>query len=212
MATTDQEILTRIQYQLVETPDGGATMSSGLWTVAELISAINNAQQWVTVEAAPLFTRTNLNAVPNEPRYPLPQDWLMTERVVWHDADGGKMDLPRDSSWSLDNLDNSWPYNLTPRPLTYTDYDAPMPMLQVMPAASDNGTLELTYVSVPTNLSNTGVLWTLPDFLVPMAMWKAIAILLAKDGRGQDLGRADAANKRSEEGLAALKILLKGWA
>lgn len=211
MAVTDQEVLTRVQFLLLEEPDGGLTISSGLWTVNEFITAINTAQQWVLRESAPLFTRETLLTVPNQPRYQLPQDWLMTHRVAWQDADGGIIDLPRDSSWSADYLDAAYTYDFAPKPLSYVDAESPIPSLQVLPAASDNGLLQITFVACPDNLSNTGVAWTLPDLLIPMAMWKAVAILLAKDGRGQDLPRAQMALTRAAEGITALNTLLLGW-
>lgn len=211
MATTDRDVLTRIQYLLIETPNGGVTVSSGLWTTAEFIDAINTAQEWVLREARPLFRRVTLNTIPNQPRYALPQDWLMTRRVAWEKASGVFTDLPRDSAWSADQLESAWTYDFAPQPVVYTDAETPEPSLQVMPASSDNGLLHITYVPDPNNLSNTGVLWTIPDVLIPMAMWKAVAILLAKDGRGQDLPRADLAHKRALEGLSAVQLMLNGW-
>jgi len=62
--------------------------------------------------------------------------------------------------------------------------------------------IELTYLSADT---------TITDLLVPIAKWRAIAILLAKDGRGQDLPRAKQANDLANQGLSALNIFLKGW-
>jgi hypothetical protein len=208
---TDQEVLTQIQYALVEPPDGGVTVASGLWTPAELQDAITNAQQWVFQEAHPQLKRTTLVTVPNQQRYALPQDWFATQRVVWHDPTGYKIDLGRDASWSADQLTPYWPVQSEVRPQIYNDSETPMPQLMVMPAALDTGVLELTYVPVPPTLSNTGITWLLPDVLIPMAKWKAIAILLAKDGRGQDLPRAKQANDLAEQGMAALHIFLKGW-
>lgn len=204
------EVLSQIQYALVETVDGGVTVSSGLWTVAELRDAVDNAQQWVVAEATPIFYRATLVTVPNETRYPLPQDWIATRRVVWASADGRtKVDLSRDSSWSADYLTPFWPTHMQQRPQIYSDVDGVMPELQVMPAAIDNGVLEVTYVPVTPIPSST---WTIPDMLIPMAKWKAIAYLLAKDGRGQDLPRAAVADALAMQGMAALKIFLKGWA
>lgn len=199
---TDADILSQIQTCLVENPDGGVTMPSGLWTPDELLDALDNGKQFVRVGARPFLTRTTLVTVPNQIRYPLPQDWVATQRVVWHDADGNKMDLTRDSTWSADYLDAGWAQHSESRPQMYNDSLSPMPSLQVMPPAFDNGVIELTYLSAET---------TVTDLLVPIAKWRAIAILLAKDGRGQDLPRAKMANDLANQGLAALNIFLKGW-
>lgn len=208
---TDTEILTEIQLALIETPDGGLTVSSGLWTVNELIEALNTAQLWALRELWPVVSTTTLTTVPNQGRYDLPQTWLETIRVAWVDANGDTTSLGRDSSWSADYVDHDWTYNLSPSPLTYNDSDGPMPQIQVMPAGSDNGVLDVWFVSLPPSLSNTGVAWTLPDVLVPMCKWKALALLLGKSGRGQDLPRAAQALARAEEGLSAATALLQGW-
>lgn len=208
---TDQDVLTEIQFALVESPDGGATVSSGLWTPTELQDAINDAQQWVMSEGRPLFQQVTLNTIPNVLRYNLPQDWMMTQRVSWESASGRKHELARDTSWSPDYAEPEWTITPPERPLTYNDSETPLPQLQVMPQASDNGILEVTYVPVPPTLSNTGVSWFIPDICIPMAKWRAIAILLAKDGRGQDEPRAKAANDLAEQGLEALKVFLSGW-
>lgn len=210
--TTDNDILTQMQYALIETPDGGLTVDSGLWVVQEFIDAINIAQQWVICEARPLFSRTTLVTVPNQLRHPLPQDWLVTRRVSWTRADGTVSELVRDSSWSADYLDQTWSFDAAlTAPAAYTDFDPPSLQIQVMPPSQDAGVIGLTYVAEPVTLSNTGVAWTLPDPLIPMAKWYAIAILLAKDGRGQDLPRAQIAQQHAQEGMTALKILLTGW-
>lgn len=199
---TDADILSQIQLALVEPADGGITVPSGLWTPAELQDALDNGKQFVRVGAVPFLTRVTLITVPNQIRYDLPQDWVATQRVVWHGANGSKMDLGRDSTWSADYMDPYWPMNAEGRPEIYNDTITPMPQLQVMPPAQDNGVLEVTYLSAGT---------TLTDLLIPIAKWRAIALLLGKDGRGQDLPRAKLANDLATQGLKVLNVFLKGW-
>jgi len=211
LAYTDQDILTQMQDSLVEVPNGGTSIGSNLWTTAEWTSAINTAQQWVTRELWPVVSVQVLVTVPNQWRHPLPQDWLETIRIAWEEPDGTLAPLARDSSWSSDTLDDGWTYQMAPAPLTYSDSDAPIPQVQIMPAASDAGLVHVWYAAIPPALSNTGVVWTIPDPLVPMAKWYALAQLLAKDGRGQDLPRAAAAKQRADEGLMLAKLAVGGW-
>lgn len=211
MATTDQDTLTSLQYALIETPDGGLTVSSGLWSPQELMDALNDAQQWMMREVWPVVTRTTLVTIPNLNRYALPQEWMETIRVAWQESDGTTTALGRDSSWSADYAQEDWTYHFGGTPLIYSDSDAPIPQIQIMPAASDNGLLDVWYVAVPPTLRNTGVTWVLPDVLIPPCRWKALAELLAKDGRGQDLPRAAAALARATEGLTAARLMLQGW-
>lgn len=208
---TDQDILTQLQYVLIETPDGGATVSSGLWTTTELMEAINTAQQWMIREVWPTVTRDTLVTVPNQSRHDLPNDWMETIRVLFTDADGDSASLGRDSTWSSDYLSHDWTHHMASRPLTYSDAGTPIPQLQLMPAALDNGLIDLWYAAVPPALRNTGVPWVIPDYLVYPCKWKALAILWAKQGRGQDLPRAQAALARANEGLEAAKIMVGGW-
>ena len=199
---TDAEILSQMQTILIEPPDGGVTIPSGLWTPDEFLDALDNGKQYVRVGATPFFERVTLVTVPNQTRYALPQDWVATYRVVWHGSDGSKIDLGRDSTWSADYLDPYWTMTAESRPEIYNDSLTPVPQIQVMPPCQDNGVLEVTYLSTST---------VLPDLLIPIAKWRAIAILLAKDGRGQDLPRAKMANDLVAQGLAALNVFLKGW-
>lgn len=208
---TDQDILTQIQYVLIETPNGGTTVSSDLWTTTELIEAINAAQQWMMREIWPVVTRITLNTTPNQRHHDLPNDWVETIRVAFIDADGDSASLGRDSTWSADYMDHNWTYDMASRPLIYSDAGTPVPQIQVMPSGFDNGVLDVWYAAVPTLLSNTGVAWTLPDYLIYPCKWKALAILWAKQGRGQDLPRAQAALARASEGLEAARILVGGW-
>lgn len=209
----DTDILTQIKYHLIEDdPETPLTIPSQLWTPTEVVEALTTAQDWVLREAGPRVTRTTLVTVPNLTRYALPQDWLITQRVSWESPDGQWMEIPRDSSWSADYLEYDWTVTMTTAPQIYTDADSPMPSLQVMPAGADAGLLHVLYMALGTPLTGGGVAWTLPDILIPMAKWKAIAILLAKDGRGQDTARAGVALSRATEGLTALKIFLNGWA
>lgn len=208
---TDQDILTQLQYVLIETPDGGLTVSSGLWSPQELQDALNSAQQWMMREVWPVVTRTTLVTIPNQSRHDLPQDWMETIRVAFMEADGDMASLGRDSTWSADYLQPDWTYNLGTHPLIYSDAGTPVPQLQIMPASSDNGLVDVWYAAVPPTLSNTGVAWALPDYFVYPCKWKALAILWGKDGRGQDLPRAQAALTRANEGLEAAKIMVGGW-
>ena len=199
---TDAQILSQMQLALVEPADGGVTIPSGLWTPAEFQDALDNGKQFVRVGAAPFLTRVTLVTVPNQTRYALPQDWVATQRVVWHGSDGSKMDLGRDSTWSADYMAPLWPLQSQGRPEIYNDTITPMPQLQVMPPSQNNGVLEVTYLSAGT---------TVPELLVPIAKWRAIALLLGKDGRGQDLPRAKVANDLATQGLKVLNVFLKGW-
>lgn len=210
---TDLDTLTEIKYHLIEdNPTVATTIPSLLWTIDEVVEALTTAQDWVLRQAGPRLTRATLVTLPNLNRYMLPQDWVVSARVSWEQADHSFRELPRDSSWSADYLDYTWTTTMTAAPTIYTDTDSPIPSLQVMPAAYDNGLLHILYVALGTPLTGTGVSWTLPDLLVPMAKWKALAILLAKDGRGQDVPRATVALQRATEGMTALSLFLNGWA
>jgi len=208
---TDSDVLTEMQYALIETPDGGVTVSSGLWTPTEMHEALTSAQQWLMRELWPVVSTATLITVPNQPRHPLPQDWMETIRVAYTTPDGSTASLGRDSSWSADYLDYDWTYNLSSTPLIYSDSDAPVPSIQIMPVPSDAGILSIWYVAIPPLFAGSGVDWVLPDCLIPPCKWRALAILLGKDGRGQDLPRAAWAEARAQEGLEAGKLMLGGW-
>ncbi len=73
---TDQEMLTAVQYCLMEPPDNGATYPSGLWTTDEVLAAFNERQNRLLKMSRFQVGSANITATIGVHRYALPEDWL----------------------------------------------------------------------------------------------------------------------------------------
>lgn len=211
MTTLDTQVLSQLQNHLVETANGGASWASALWTVQEVIDYLNERQRAFLKETQILLTRATIPAIPMIQRHALPVDWVATARVVWRDANALFTEIPRSDGFEADHATADWPYNSAPKPSLYMDTETPTLLMQTAPAASDAGQLQILYVALTTLLSNSGVAFAVPDEFVPALKYGVLADMLSKDGRAQDLARAAYCETRYQEGVAAAKIILRGW-
>lgn len=207
----DTVLLSQIQAHLIETVNGGQTVSSGLWTVAELTEALDQAQLWLIREAMPLLDDNEVSVLGGTQRITLPADWLITKRVAWASGSTVK-ELPRDSAWDATQGRMNWETVTATSPSAYTDYETPQLSLELLPPPTGAGEVRIMYVPRPPVLGNGGEAISLPDACAPTIKWRAVAILLAKEGRGQDMERAQMAQQFAEEGKMALIAMMQGWA
>lgn len=212
MAVLDTEVLNEQQYHLLETADNGATVSSGLWTVAEMIDALNETQYRFLKDTLLLVTPAVLVTIPNQLRHALPADWIATYDATYHTAADTWHSLAKADGFEADNSSiNDWPVELG-TPILYTEGEVPTLTMQIMPASLDAGVINILYVALSTTLSNSGVALTVPDEFAPAIKWGALEQLLSKVGRGQDAARAAYCRLRYSEGVAAAALMLDGWA
>lgn len=212
MTVTDQELLNQTQAHLLETQDLGLTVSSGLWTVAEMISYANNRQRQFLKDTAILLKRTPLVTTPNVNRQPLPSDCVEIARISWQGNDGTFREVARADSLDSDMNLPSWELESGPTPREYSETEDPSLEIRVAPAPSIPGVLTALHSYLGTTLSNSGISLTVPDEFYPAVLWGTIADMLSKVGRGQDLTRAGYAESRYAEGVAAAAVMLNGFA
>jgi len=210
---TDQDLMTEIQYALVEPPDGGAAWPSGLWTREEILGYLNQRQDRLQKDAQLIVKSTDpphLAVNAGTSRVTLPDDWLLTVSAIWRDSTN-HVPLSRSDAWELDHGLATWP-TVQGVPQVYTEFDVPTQTLQLGPAPNQDGFLELLYVSTGTILTGDGVAAIGPDELAHLYKYGALADALGKDGRGRDLTRSAYGEMRFRLGVEIGKILLGGWA
>lgn len=221
MSITDQQVFNEIQAQLLETQNSGASYSSGHWTASEVISYANQRQSEFCKLTGILLSRATLPTVPQINRHPLPTNWITTHRVVFQAAPdpqtnipGEYTEVPRGDGFEADHAAVDWPFNFATDgvPHLYTDGEVPTLQLQVMPATSAIGVLQILYVALPATLTGLGVALTVPDEFVPAIKWGIISDMLGKVGRAQDPVRALWAEAQYQLGVEAAKVMLAGWA
>lgn len=209
MTLLDTVILGSIQLHLVEPLDSGASWASGFWTVSEVVGYLNQRQYQLLKETLILIDTATLPTIPNVLRHALPQDWIATYDVQWHDADGGWKELPQSDSYATDHAIPTWDYEQAPAPAVSSDGDQQTLTIQIAPAPSDAGVLEILYVKLSSLLTGLGASFTVPDEFTVAVKWGVIADMLSKVGRAYDPERAKYAESRYQEGVEAGRILLR---
>lgn len=209
---TDQTLLTALQYALVEAPNGGASWPSHLWTRDEVLGSVNQRQSRLLKESLLLITRLEpLTVGIGQTRVALPADLLRIVDLVWRGSDGIVRDLQRSEAFEVDHMIPTWETAQT-APLVYMEYDALTLEVQIAPACTVEGTLEILYVPKGTEVAGNGTPLAVPDEWAHLLKYGVLADLLGKDGRGQDLARAQYAEDRFQLGIELTRILLEGWA
>ncbi len=210
MSVTDQQIFDNVQSLLAESIDSGATWSSGMWTVAEMLEYLNDRQQRAIAELGAVVKRTTISCNPHLLRQELPGDWIATLRLVWVRAsDSRHFVLERSDLWDLDSAKSNW--RVDPGiPEVYDDADQPTRTVMIVPAPSAAGTLKLTYLGLPTAFTGSGVASDLPDELAATLLpWGVVEDALSKEGRAKD-PRAAVAGAQAGLAAEAVKLLLLG--
>jgi hypothetical protein len=214
----DQDLLTLLQYALVEPPDGGASFPSGLWTRDEVLHALNTrmAQLLRDTQAIISIFDENIGSIaPGSPIIGLPTDWIATVAATWRSVgtppvisplmptDTFEADLLGPPNW--DSAGQGTPIALIEQ--NFTSLTA-----RLVPNPMEAGNVFLYYVALPVQASGAGNLLSLPDELLDGVKYGALADLLGKVGRGGDPTRAAYCQERFEQTDLAIEIILGGWA
>lgn len=206
-SVTDQELLNEIQHVLVETPNQGSSMSTDLWTTTEIIQYLNDRQRQLLRETGVVLKTGVVNGLPNVTRYELPEDCITLRRVSWHAPSGVIKELIRSDPFAMDQLVVDWGI-LTGTPAIYSESATPNQVFEVSPAPLDSGHFHIVFISIETNLSNTGVRCSIPDEFSPYIKYGALADCWKKAGPMQDLIRAAYCEERFQEGIDLGRALM----
>lgn len=211
MATTDQDLLSAVQYTLLEPPDGGVSFPSGLWTPAEMLDALSSRQNQFLKDSLMLVGVAFIPALAGQHRFTLPQDWLVTVAVTWFGSDGQVIPLSRSDAFEADHGLPTW-VNQTGTPQLYMDQETPTLEVQLAPAPIIAGNLELVYVPEQPALNGLGDILAVPDtYALPVLKYATLAEAFSKDGRGRSPEKAAYCEMRVQLGVEMAQIMLKGW-
>lgn len=217
MAITDREILGEIQRAVLETDDEGATFPNGFWTAAEVIQYLNNRQQQFIKETGVIVGLADITATGGTRQNTLPDDWMVTHRVVYVDSNSIKQPLDQDTSLAADLGIASWTTSGTEEPRIFIDGEGDTLTYELAPAQSANRELQITYGAKAGILDRTGdgtglgEYFDVPDEFVPIIKYGTLADMFWKVGRGHDPGRATYCESRWDDGILATHHLLHGW-
>ena len=223
----DQEVLTAIQFTVVEPPNGGASWPSGLWTRDEVVGSLTQRQSLFLKNSLVVVNSvTNVTSqqdVPPSPNPPslqavigqtvitLPQDCLRIVSLVWVGANGTVRELERTDWFEADHLLPTWETTPVAAPLVYME-DAPTRSVRIAPASTMFGVFNLLYVPSGTPLTGNGMTFTVPEECVHGIKYGTLADLFGKDGQGQDPARAAYCEQRFNLAIELARLVIRGWA
>lgn len=209
----DQDLLTEMQYALLEPPDGGQSWPSEVWSRNEVLDNLNSSIRSWFRDTLGIVLRTTI-PVPAAGLgvVALPADWLATATAVWQDtATGVRTPLGPVSRFEGDLALPSW--ELTPAtPLGYDEFEDETLTLQLIPRPAADGTLELTYAQRANALTGNGAPIPVPDEFCAGIKYCALGMLLRTVGRLVDPTRATYCEQRYNLSVLLTKIILGGWA
>jgi hypothetical protein len=213
MSTTDQQVFSEIQYQLIEpTIDGGATWTSSLWTAQEILDIANQRQYRFMKDTMLMLAYARIDVTAGDTTHALPEDWIVTARADWTDATTlATIELPRSSTFEIDHSYATWETQSVARPLLYADSESSTLVFRTMPPSVGAGQVLLLYVGLTAVLTGSGEVLTVPDEFVPAIKYGILADMLRKVGRAHDTDRADYCEARYQEGVEAAHMILNGW-
>lgn len=214
---TDQNILNEMQYHTLETPDSGASLDSDMWTIGEWVDYVNARMAHFTAETKLILNReTPFASVIDQQQYDLgtavSTDLLEIHRVAWLDASGNSHGLREDSLLTYDRLLPTWTVaSASQEPETYIRAGRPQLKIEILPAPSAAGTVDILYTKRPAQLPQTanGTTLDLVNDFTPYIKWGALADLFAKEGQANDSQKAEYCEARYQEGIAIARAVLR---
>lgn len=185
-------------------PSGQPSMP--LWTQAEILGYVSDAQNELLLDARPTYNYATQPCLIGVRYYPLPADCIRAERIAVQGA-GGR-ELYETSQAELDLYQARWEQQTKRLPTHRFVDDLDILQFGVYPLSQMNFTAEIWYSqSGPANLTLPSSL-LVPEILVPYLKWGVVNRALAKDGEARDPERAAYARKRFEFGVALASRLM----
>ena len=193
----DQDLVTEIEYHLLEPPTPAAWTGTDQFTLADVTAALQRRRDQFLMETGMLATRTTQIVIPGvDGRVTISDDVVDVRRAVWQPQNGTWSQLWRHDEWSLTYFDSSW-FVDTGKPYAYSILAPPPLTVQLAPPPNDTGTMDLITVKTGASLNPAaGVLMGLPDDWCWAIKWGALADLLNRDGQARDPQRADYCENR----------------
>lgn len=192
-SVTDDQLLSQIQYHLIEQVANPQTISQQ-FPVSVIAQALTRTRDMFLTDTGLYLTRSlPFSGMPTNGRIQLPQTLLDVRRAAWQDSSTSKTyRLSRQDEYSALGYSRSWPQNPT-LPYSYSIALTPPISLQLIPAPSNTGTLDLVSLNSGPTLGcspSSPVIVGLPDDYCWAVKYGAISDLLGQDGPSADLARS----------------------
>src|ERR1700722_1076905 len=135
---TDLQLLTEIEYQLIEPPTGATWTGSEMFTVQDILTALQRRRVQFLNETGTVITRSTLGvSAPTEGRVTLGQGIIDVRRQAWIDTPSSLYStLWREDMWSINSFLAGWKSATTATPKVYSISDNPPLSIQLAPIPS----------------------------------------------------------------------------
>jgi hypothetical protein len=207
----DRDIITDIEYSLLEPPTPTSWTGTEMFTLQQLTDAIQNRRNQFLLETGLIVTRTTQaitgSVLSPASRISLTSDLIMTiRRLAWL-VSSTYTQLWRQDEIELNTYSVGSLTTAASTPQSYSVALTPNLTVQIAPPANANGTLEILSINAPAALDpSTGVLMNIPDDFCWAIKFGALADLLGGDGQRSDPMRSDYCEKRYREGVELARV------
>ncbi len=204
----DQDILTLVQYHLLEPVTGNSWVGSEQFTLNDVTNAMQKRRDQILADTGCVVTHTNGIILPaTQNKLFLSDQIIAIRRLAFIDSVAGIAHpmIPTDilAQRNFSSSDLYTPGNV----YTYSSASARPTEIVIVPPSNQPGTLDLVAIQTGAALNPAvGVLIGIPDDYVWAIKWGALADLLAKDGPARDHVRSAYCERRYQLGVELIKI------
>ena len=212
---TDFNMTNEIQMHLLETPNSGASYSSGLYTSTEVAAAINYRLRDFYKRTGCVTKRvTDITTNANTTDQNMPNDVIDIIRVAYPNSSGTVSSILPGSELEQDlfQTDTYGSNAAIDVPQTYTLDVSGVLQLNMLPPPNASRTIDYVYVPQPTTLPTTpdGTLIECPTDFTPYIKYGALATLFGKSGETYDPVRAQLCEQIYELGVQLARQWVSG--
>ncbi len=218
---TDRDLVTDIEYALMEPPTPTAWTGTSQFTLPLIVECLQSRLNQFLEETGGVLTRSLTGLTPDaNGRIMLPANVITIRRAAWRMNDGTVVPLKREDEWTMQHFAPAWPQNpQAPSrrwPTGYSVGVTPPLVVQLAPAPETGGLLDLVAVVTAATLdpANLSTLLGVPDDWSWVIKWGALSELLNRDGLAYDPQRAAYCEARYRQGVKLAKaasVVLQGY-
>lgn len=221
---TDQDLIRTFEDRTLEprTPAGETpSIASRMWTASQVAAYLDKRQQQLLKEAAPLVTHHGFSGDANT-SLPVDQGQESVQltpqtidcircALVSYDTNvppnvAGVLELPRESSWTLDQWQTNWESSQQGTQF-YNEGLQTLPGVYLASPPSDKAGLDVVLVETSPTLDNSGIAIGMQDELSPYLLYGALADALGEAGEPNDPMRSKYCEQRWQEGVLLAKMM-----
>lgn len=203
MTINVQDFMTRIALDLHESDNSFPT---GCWTPDEMLGFLNYAEQEFLQRTGIMKSDDSIVLPPASPiLVDRPDNTMDIERISFN----GKY-LRRQTSWDLEKGDPSWRANSIGNPHFWHEDHISNKQIELDKIPTAGGTVRIFADTYPNPYVSSLEDIHIKDSWEIYLRWKVLALALAKDGQGQDLGRSQYADRRFSFGIYLARRIILG--